>query len=496
MSLKNIIGIVLTLLLLLLVYSGFTAFRVSNQMITPAPEGDPSRLGPVQDSSLPFGNPYHNCRGRLMFNRQADMRARNPVITLLDNTGADLTRIKVEDPANPDFWVRVPKGNQGLVRLEADDAYPIQTLIEKNVLVSLHEAATFSGTIKGHVFVLQGEKLPDPTPLPKARLLIETAQGWQSEVTTDGTGKFKALIPPGNFFVTIRSDSHADAFFDNLTAVAGETIDRQIILPAGCELEGFALGNNVTLDGAKASLVTSMEDDADAVAGERGKFKITGLTSGMATLYLQYPGYQEESFNLLVPRDKIGIRKPFPLKPSENFDVSVTLGNSSNLPDARVRVTRAGEAIFDGLAAEFNEMNILASGQTYAFLASWNPAPEDEQAILYSSPKTWTMPESGGGELTLQIEDCVYAKGLVLTAGGGTTFGGAFVKIRVADAQVANVLEEITVWCDTSGRFESPPLPQGNYTVVAHHPRHGMVGKNVRLNQAGNANLGVFTLPE
>ena len=106
------------------------------------------------------------------------------------------------------------------------------------------------------------------------------------------------------------------------------------------------------------------------------------------------------------------------------------------------------------------------------------------------------MPESGGGELTLQIEDCVYAKGLVLTAGGGTTFGGAFVKIRVADAQVANVLEEITVWCDTSGRFESPPLPQGNYTVVAHHPRHGVVGKNVRLNQAGNANLGVFTLPE
>ena len=496
MSLKNIIGLVLTLLILLLIYSGFTAFRVSNQMITPAPAGDPSRLGPVQDSRLPFGDDYHNCQGRLMFNRKADMRARNPVITLLDNTGADLSRIKVDDPANPNFWVRVPEGNQGLVRLEADDAYPIQTLIEKNVLVSLHEAATFSGTILGHVFVLQGEKLPDPTPLPKARLLIETAKGWQSEVTTDGTGKFEALIPPGPFFVTVRSDSHADAFFDNLTAIAGETIDRQIILPAGCELEGFAIGNNVTLEGARASLVSIMEDDADAVAGERGKFKITGLTSGMATLYLQHPGYQEESFNLLVPKDKIGIRKPFPLKPSENFNVSVNLGNSSNLPDALVRVTRGMEVIFEGPTAEFNEMNILASGQTYTFLASWNPAPEDEQAILYSIPKIWTMPESGSGELTLQIDDCVYARGLVLSAGGGTTFGGAFVKIRLADAQFANALEEITVWCDTSGRFESPPLPQGNYTVVAHHPFHGMVGKNVRLNQAGNADLGVFTLPE
>ena len=496
MNLKNVIGIVLTLLILLMIYSGFTAFRVSRQMITPAPAGDPSRLGPVQDSPLPFGDPYHNCQVRLMFNGKADMRASNPVITLLDNKGADLSRFKAHDPAKPWFFVRVPEGNQGLVRVEAEDAYPIQTLIEKNVLVSFYEAATFSGTILGHVFVLQGEKLPDPTPLPNARLLIETTKGWQSEVTTDGTGKFEALIPPGPFFVTVRSDSHADAFFDNLTAVAGETIDRQIILPAGCELEGFAIGNNVTLEGAKASLVSSMEDDADAIAGERGKFKITGLTSGMATLYLQHPGYQEESFTLLVPKDKIGIRKPFPLKPSENFNVSVNLGNSSNLPDARVRVTRAGKKIFDGPTAEFNEMNILASGQTYTFLASWNPAPEEERAVLYSIPETWTMPKSGGGELNLKIEDCVYARGLVLTAGSGVTFGGAFVKIRLAEAQFANVLEEITVWCDTRGRFESPPLPQGNYTVVAHHPFHGMVGKNVRLNQAGNADLGVFTLPE
>merc|ERR1712185_294477 len=105
-----------------MIYSGFTAFRVSRQMITPAPEGDSSRLGPVQDSRLPFGDPYHNCQVRLMFNGKADMRSSNPVITLLDNTGADLSRFKAHDPANPNFFVRVPEGNQGLVRVEADDA--------------------------------------------------------------------------------------------------------------------------------------------------------------------------------------------------------------------------------------------------------------------------------------------------------------------------------------------------------------------------------------
>ena len=221
-------------------------------------------------------------------------------------------------------------------------------------------------------------------------------------------GTVEALIPPGPFFVTVRSDSHADAFFDNLTAIAGETIDRQIILPAGCELEGFAIGNNVTLEGARASLVSIMEDDADAVAGERGKFKITGLTSGMATLYLQHPGYQEESFNLLVPKDKIGIRKPFPLKPSENFNLSVNLGNSSNLPDVLVRVNR-GQVIFEGPTAEFNEMNILASGQTYAFPASGIARRTNSHPLLDSQnlddAREWR------GRSTLQIEDCVYAKG-------------------------------------------------------------------------------------
>lgn len=496
MNLKNFLGGGLLLLLLFTVFAGFGAFRVSQQMVAPVPQAGQSRLGPVQAPAMPFGKPFHNCRGRLLLNRKVSSNIKNPVITLLDNKGADLEQFEVVDPTSPDFWVKVPEGNQGLVRFDADGVYTIQTLIEQNIIVSLHDAATFSGTVKGHAFVLRGEKLPDPTPLPQTRLLIETAKGWQSEVAVTGSGKFQTLIPPGPFSVTVRSDSHADAYFDNLTAVAGETIDREIILPAGCELEGFALGNNVTLDGAKASLVSSMEDDADAVAGERGKFKITGLSSGLATMFLQHPGYQEESFDLLVPRDKIGIRKPFLLKPSENFEVSVTLGNSSGLPAARVRVARDGKLIFDGPAATLNEMDILASGQTYSFQASWNPDPESQDSILHSLPKTWTMPESGSGQLKLELEESVFARGLVLTAGGGPPYGGTFVKIRSAENRFATVMEERIVWCETSGRFESPPLPQGNYTLVAHHPHHGIVGKNIPLNKAGKADTGVFTLPE
>ena len=165
MSLKNIIGIALTLLILLLIYSGFAAFRVSRQMITPAPAGDPSRLGPVQDSRLPFGETTTTARS-LDVQQKSDMRAKTPS----SPSGTTQERpFTIKQMAQARASGRVPR-KSGSVRLEADDAYPIQTLIEKNVLVSLHEAATFSGTILGHVFVLQGEKLPDPTPLPKARL--------------------------------------------------------------------------------------------------------------------------------------------------------------------------------------------------------------------------------------------------------------------------------------------------------------------------------------
>ncbi|MAJ27962.1 hypothetical protein CBD41_00985 [bacterium TMED181] len=495
-TLKNTLGTVLFLLILLVIFFGFFAFRVSRQMTTPVPQGGQSHLGPIKPGLLGIGTPYHNCRGYLFLNRNPQNFLTDPVITLLDNNGIDLTISEVDDPANPDFWVKVPVGNPGFVRFEADGAYAIQSMIENNCFVSLHDAATFSGSVKGHVFVLQGEKLPDPTPLPQIRLLIETAKGWQSEITTDGSGKFQTFIPPGPFSVIVRSDNHADAYFNDLSAIAGETIDRQIILPAGCELEAFVIGDKVTLDGAKVSLVTSMEDDADAVAGERGVVKIKGLTQGMATAYVQHPGYQEKSFSLLIPGDKIGIRKPFLLMPSEDFTASVVFENQSRVPNAEIRVARNGKVIFDGLASTLSELDILASGQTYAFSARWNPDPGNPLAALHSSSKIWTMPNSGGGELKLELQDYVVARGLVLAADGSHLFGGTCVKIRPAEMELENVIDELTVWCQTSGHFESPPLPLGNYTLVAQHPHHGMVGKNIRLNKPGKANTGKFTLPE
>ena len=164
MNLKNFLGGGLLLLLLFTVFAGFGAFRVSQQMVAPVPQAGQSRLGPVQTPAMPFGKPFHNCRGRLLLNRKVSSNIKNPVITLLDNKGADLEQFEVVDPTSPDFWVKVPEGNQGLVRFDADGVYTIQTLIEQNIIVSLHDAATFSGTVKGHAFVLRGEKLPDPTP--------------------------------------------------------------------------------------------------------------------------------------------------------------------------------------------------------------------------------------------------------------------------------------------------------------------------------------------
>ena len=500
MNLKNSLGPILLLLILFAGLAGFSAFRIANQMTTTPVPGE-NRLGPLEEAGLLDGGiRYHRCNGTLFLRTENDVDFSPELsglkIHLLDEQQKIIGNALIPTNQKDMFTLRIPEGHSGLASIETEETYRILTLLEHNLFYTLYPAATFEGTVLGHAFVLQGEKLPDPEPLAQTKLIIETPNGWRRQIETDGRGKFSVSIPPGPFSVLLRSDSHSDAYFDDLSVKTGETIERQLILPAGCELEGFVLGDKVTLDGAKVSLITSMEDEAEAISGERGMFKIRGLTQGMATVYIQHPGYQEEAFEMLVPGDKIGLRKPFLLKRSADFTGSVTLNSSSSIPDARVRVVRAGQLIYDGTITELNALDILASGQTYSFCARWNPTPEAPENILYSNFTSWTMPATGPGQLQLELAASASIKGMVNSKNSGVPYGGVSVKIEPVGNNFANLISKTEVWCDPQGRFQSPPLPLGTYALTAQHPRYGVTQSIVRLTEPGAATPPLIILPE
>ncbi len=498
MSVRNLSGGVLAALIIFLILAGFTAFRIFNGMTGTATNTVNHPLGKLNKAGiLDGGVRHHSCYGYLLLNRNVRTGLQDPLVRLLGDNGNVLAEATYYIPgSNDDFVVRIPEGHSGFASIEAPSTYRIHTRLANNGFYSLFPAGKFTGTVRGHAFVLRGETLPEPEPLPRTTLIIETAKGWRQEVQTDGIGGFNVEIPPGPFTLLVRSDSHSDAFFDDLSVKAGETLDRQIILPAGCELEGFVLGNNVTLEGAKVSLVTSLEDDAETIAGDRGQFNLPGLTQGLATIYIQHPGYQEESFNLLVPGDKIGIRKPFLLKPSQEFTATAVLEGGATVSDAQIQVQRSGQLIFDGPIGELNRMNILASGQTYIISARYLHQPGNPSAYLLSPRQTWTMPADGPGVAKLVLREGSSITGIVQTARSWQPYGGASVKIEPVDAAGEGSFNEIVVWCDPAGRFKSPMLPLGKYAVAASHPHFGMQGKLITLTAPGESSVGFITLPE
>ena len=498
-TIKNSISTTLIILVIVLILSGFYGFRISRQMITPTPgtTGQNHPFGKLTKSGIfDKGARHYKCYGFLLLNMDPVVTITEPVISLLDENQQVLTEAVFFDSNGNDFSIKIPEGSSGIASIEASGSYRIHTKLLNNGLFSLHSAGKFTGTVRGHAFVLRGEKLPEPEPLPRTTLIIESSKGWKQEVQTDGRGEFSVAVPPGPFTVLIRSDSHTDAYFDDLSVKVGEVLDRQIILPAGCELEGFVLGDQTTLKGAKVRVVTAMEDDAEVVAGERGLSKLKGLSQGMAEVFIQHPGYQEQSFSLLIPGDKIGIRKPFLLKPSEESNVTVTLGDNLSIPNASIRVTRSGQLIFEGPAEELNQSNILASGVTYNISAHWNPDPKNPDSLLHSPKIRWTMPASGPGEIKLSLTDSCFIKGVVQTAQGWQPFGGTSIQVSPIETPEGDLPETITLWCNSMGRFKTPGLPLGKYAVTAYHPRFGVHGKIIHLTEPGEFTVGFITLPE
>ena len=190
----------------------------------------------------------------------------------------------------------VPPEQFPLVTIEADGYYQIVVELEEgdSGTYTLYRGGLLQGQVRGHIFVLTGQETPEPEPIPGARLEIAGANGWHVVTVADDQGNYRVTVPPGKLVATVRSPLHADARFVDLEIGRDEVLDRDMILAAGVILDGFVIGKDTTLAGARVRVFNDIRDEADAISADRGMVKITGLAAGMAATSL--------ALALMIPR--------------------------------------------------------------------------------------------------------------------------------------------------------------------------------------------------
>ncbi|HCW44395.1 MAG TPA: hypothetical protein DGU45_03675 [Planctomycetes bacterium] len=455
-------GITLFLAFALLSVSGFLVFRLSAPIPTTK-----TPLGNTTVSPL-FGTNTSNMG--YVLEQGGSIPVLNGTVQILGPNNTILDIVSFEKDENI-FFLRIPENGTGLAHIEAPGYYRLTTRLTNNGFYKLGKSGTFSGQVRGYEFVLQGRKLPDPEPIPRATLEIRSSNGWKRTITADQEGRFEAEIPPTQFSVIVRSDTHADAYFDDLTAAKGETLGRDFILPAGCILEGFAIGDGVTLEGAEVKVITTMLDNSEAIAGPRGKFNIPGLSEGMATVQIKYPGYQEYSWRIVIPGDKIGIRKPFSLMPAQPFTLNIQSADGLPMRDAIVRLRREGRTIHQSKASEFTNLNILQSGATYYFDITAN---RKNESPLLATGQVFTMPEEGPGEFTVLLDKEPGTFSGRVSNVNGMFLPGVVLNIKaiVDDESARAPLRRVL--SDAGGEYQSDYFAPGKYSIQATHPQWGV----------------------
>ncbi|MDG1455248.1 MAG: carboxypeptidase-like regulatory domain-containing protein [Planctomycetota bacterium] len=454
-------GMILLLAFVLLSVSGFLVFRLSAPISTTT-----TSLGNKSVSIL-FEDITSNMG--YVIEQGSSTPVLNGTVQILGPNNTILDIVSFEKNENI-FSLKIPENGTGLAHIDAPGYYRLTTRLTNNGIYRLGKSGTFSGQVRGYEFVLQGRKLPDPEPIPGATLEIRSSNGWKRTITADQEGRFSAEIPPTQFSVTVRSDTHADAYFDDLTATKGETLGRDFILPAGCILEGFAIGDRVTLEGAEVKVITAMLDNSEATAGPRGKFNIPGLSEGMATVQIKYPGYQEYSWRIVIPGDKIGIRKPFSLMPAQPFTLNIQSANGLPMGDAMVRLRREGRTIHQSKASEFTNLNILQSGSTYYFDITANRKNEPP---LLATGQVFTMPKEGPGEFTVLLDKEPGTFSGRVSNVNGMFLPGVVLNIKAIVAEESERAPLRRVLSDAGGEYQSDYFAPGKYSIQATHPQWG-----------------------
>ncbi|MDE0960274.1 MAG: carboxypeptidase-like regulatory domain-containing protein [Planctomycetota bacterium] len=397
---------------------------------------------------------------------------------------------------NGRFVLILDKGIAPQVYIEAEGYFQIQVLLSSNDITTynLFRGGVLEGRVLGHQFYLTTEQQPAPTPIVGAVIEVAASAGWSITVTTDELGKYKVTTPPGKLVVSARSDNHGDARFDHLEVGRDEVLSRDLILPAGVMLDAFIMSSTIPLIDARVRVYNDAQDHADERSGAGGKTRLVGLAAGIAAVHVVHPGYQEQSFNIIIPSDRIGVRKPFLILESEPFKVSVTDHQGRPLADARIRIKRDRKLITETTASDVAALSVLASGQTYTIEV--RPPNGNPGTGITLPPRTFSykMPTEGPGELKVILRPGGRITGVVL-APNGYPVAGAMVLIQAIGVEPGLTPSPRLVKTSPDGLFRSQPFSAGSWTVSISHPQVGTMQLETTVIEGKDRSLGELIFP-
>ncbi len=407
------------------------------------------------------------------------------VVASSDDNGNFLLLLSSDDLTQP----------SPLVTIEADGYYQIRTNLASiaDWNYTLYRGGTLSGQVLGHVFVYSDEEVPPPTPLPGSIVEVSGQAGWFSEVVSDAEGRYRITAPPGKIIVTVRSDTHADVRFDDLEVGRDEVLGRDLVLPGGITLDAFVMSSSEPLIGARVRVSNEIEKEIEGTSDAGGKARIPGLIAGLAKVHITHPGYQEAAFEMILPNDKIGIRRPFLLQPANKFMLVVTNRDGDELPDATVSIKRNRLKVVNCKASDSEAMSILASGATYYIQAKHRYQSEGKEIVLPPRTYRFTMPEEGPGELTIELRPGGRISGVVVAA-NGQPIPGATVLIQARGVEEGEAPPPRLTQTMPDGLFRTEPFSAGDWTVSISHPQVGNFRLETSVEEGKDRSLGTLTL--
>ena len=164
------------------------------------------------------------------------------------------------------------------------------------------------------VFTVRGRLLDSSgAPVPSGTLLIEGANS-SSEGTLSADGRFEEDFQTGQQAqLVLRSAATRELRLSLAAGAAGEVRDLgDLTAPSGPEVTGVVVGREgEPLAGARvwlprpgpqgAAMAWAAHDLVEATSGEEGRFHLSGLAAGPATLRVEAAGYARATLDVVVP---------------------------------------------------------------------------------------------------------------------------------------------------------------------------------------------------
>jgi hypothetical protein len=214
----------------------------------------------------------------------------------------------------------------------------------------------------------------------------------------------------------------------------------------------------------------------------------------VAKVHVVHPGYQEHTFDVIIPADKIGVRRPFLMKKSQPFQIEVVDNNNLPLTDARVRILRARIEVVTTTAGDLEALSVLASGETYMVEVRHSFEKEGVETTLPPRTFRYTMPKEGEGQLSVELRPGGRITGVIL-APNRYPVPGATVLIKAIGLDPGESPPPRLVKSDNNGLFRSQPFTAGSWDISISHPQLGVMSLQTSVEEGKDRALGELVFP-